>query len=218
MAIGLGLIFNIKLPQNFDSPYKSASIIEFWRRWHMTLSRFLREYLYFPLGGNRKGSYRQYANLMITMTLGGLWHGASWNFVIWGFLHGLALAGNHVWRLFGFRMHWLLGRIITFLFLVFTWVIFRAEDLHQALVMVKGMLNIHNIGIHVSYITPNLPAGRHEIIVLFAIYIFVSLSKNSSQLKQQLTPNWKWALAVSFCLIIGVYGLNRVSQFLYFQF
>ena len=100
MAVGLSRMFGVKLPLNFDSPYKATNIIEFWRRWHMTLSRFLRDYLYIPLGGNRKGQVRRYASIMITMLLGGLWHGAAWNFVLWGGLHGLYLMINHAWRRF----------------------------------------------------------------------------------------------------------------------
>ncbi len=98
MAIGIGLMFGIRLPDNFNSPYKAASIIEFWRRWHITLSTFLRDYLYIPLGGNRKGRLRRYVNLMLTMLLGGLWHGAGWTFIVWGGLHGLYLCINHFWR------------------------------------------------------------------------------------------------------------------------
>ena len=98
MAIGLGLMFDIRLPVNFNSPYKAVNIIDFWRRWHITLSRFLRDYLYIPLGGSRLGAPRRYANLMITMLLGGLWHGAGWTFVIWGGLHGIFLVINHAWH------------------------------------------------------------------------------------------------------------------------
>jgi D-alanyl-lipoteichoic acid acyltransferase DltB (MBOAT superfamily) len=98
MAIGLALLFGIRLPVNFRSPYKATSIIDFWRRWHITLSRFLRDYLYIPIGGNRLGAQRRYINLMLTMALGGLWHGAGWNFLIWGALHGVFLAVNHLWR------------------------------------------------------------------------------------------------------------------------
>ena len=98
MAIGLARMFGVKLPVNFNSPYKAPRIIDFWRRWHMTLSRFLRDYLYIPLGGNRKGPARRYLNLMLTMLLGGLWHGAGWTYVVWGGLHGLYLLVNHAWR------------------------------------------------------------------------------------------------------------------------
>ncbi|MEA2884533.1 MAG: alginate O-acetyltransferase complex protein AlgI, partial [Bradyrhizobium sp.] len=133
MALGLALMFGIRLPVNFRSPYKATSIIEFWRRWHITLSRFLRDYLYIPLGGNRLGESRRYQNLMVTMLLGGLWHGAAWNFVIWGGLHGIYLCINHLWQ------RWRGGAItrspaaklaswaVTFFAVVIAWVFFRAK-------------------------------------------------------------------------------------------
>lgn len=149
MAIGLSRMFNVLLPLNFNSPYKATNIIEFWRRWHMTLSRFLREYLYIALGGNRRGPRRRLANLMIVMLLGGLWHGAAWTFVVWGGLHGCYLMVNHAWR-------WLVGTngrngplargagaVATFVSVVFAWVFFRAPDLPTALVMVRGMLGFN---------------------------------------------------------------------------
>src|SRR5438874_1433008 len=133
MAVGLSLLFGIRLPVNFRSPYRATSIIEFWRRWHITLSRFLRDYLYIPLGGNRLGGQRRYVNLMVTMLLGGLWHGAAWNFFIWGGLHGLYLCINHLWR--GWRGEpknpalpaKALGWVITFFAVVIAWVFFRAR-------------------------------------------------------------------------------------------
>ncbi len=218
MAIGIALMFNILLPQNFDSPYKSASIIEFWRRWHMTLSRFLRDYVYIPLGGNRKGSIRRYLNLFITMAVGGLWHGASWTFVIWGMLHGAMLIVNHLWRALGLRMHWLLGRLLTFFVVMITWIIFRAESFGQALVVLKGLVNVHNVGIHVTGITQALPAGRVEVLALIGLYLFVSVFKNSTEWVNNFQPDWKWAVAVSGLLMAGIIGINRVSEFLYFQF
>jgi D-alanyl-lipoteichoic acid acyltransferase DltB (MBOAT superfamily) len=153
MAIGLSLMFNVRLPMNFNSPYKSTSIIEFWRRWHMTLSRFLRDYLYIPLGGNRKGSSRRYLNLMITMLLGGLWHGAGWTFVVWGGLHGLYLMVNYAWRSLKQRMSWTgIGRwgnlgagILTFLAVVVGWVFFRAENFSTAVDLLRGMLGLNGI-------------------------------------------------------------------------
>ncbi len=155
MAIGLSLLFGVRLPLNFSSPYKAVSIIDFWRRWHMTLSRFLRDYLYFSLGGNRKGVLRRYGNLLITMVLGGLWHGANWTFVVWGFLHGAYLLVNHAWRgLARWRLLWLLGRsrigrflgwALTFFAVVFAWVFFRAENLSQALSIVKGMAGMNGV-------------------------------------------------------------------------
>ncbi|MGD8192330.1 MBOAT family O-acyltransferase [Brevibacillus ginsengisoli] len=217
MAIGIALLFNIRLPQNFNSPYKSDSIIDFWRRWHMTLSRFLRDYLYISLGGNRKGQFRRHLNLLITMILGGLWHGAAWTFVVWGFMHGVALVVNHFWRSLGFKMHWILGRIFTFLFVVVAWVFFRADSFQQALIILKGMVNFRHIGLSAG-ITPALPAGTNEIIVLAILYLFVSTWKNSIEWDREFTPNWKWGIIVPLLLVAGIFGLNRVSEFLYFQF
>ena len=147
MAIGLSLLFNVRLPINFNSPYKSLSIIDFWRSWHMTLSRFLRDYLYIPLGGSQNGKFRRYINLMITMLLGGLWHGAGWTFVIWGGLHGLYLIINHAWRNLKQRMEWPDGGkfsrfgagLLTFLAVVVGWVFFRADNLTVATELLSGM-------------------------------------------------------------------------------
>jgi D-alanyl-lipoteichoic acid acyltransferase DltB (MBOAT superfamily) len=151
MAIGLARLFGIVLPLNFASPYKSANIIDFWRRWHMTLSRFLRDYLYFALGGNRKGQVRRYVNLFLTMLLGGIWHGAGWNFAIWGALHGLYLVINHAWRaLFGgwlgnTRTYRVLAWAVTFLAVVVGWVFFRAVTLDGALELLRGMAGLNGI-------------------------------------------------------------------------
>jgi alginate O-acetyltransferase complex protein AlgI len=150
MALGISRLFGIKLPVNFNSPYKARSITDFWRRWHITLSTFLRDYLYFPLGGNRRGAVRRYVNLLITMLLGGLWHGASWTFVIWGGLHGLFLAINHFWSAiskYG-KLNAMRGNIftrvgswaLTFLAVVFAWVVFRADNVSTALELLKAML------------------------------------------------------------------------------
>ncbi len=146
MAIGLGLMMGIRLPINFLSPYKAASVIDFWRRWHITLSRFLRDYLYIPLGGNRKGKVRRYINLMITMLLGGLWHGASWNFVIWGGLHGLYLMINHAWNAVRERrslphLPRPAGLALTFGGVIMAWAFFRAETLSGALSMLSALVD-----------------------------------------------------------------------------
>ena len=147
MAIGLSRLFGVKLPLNFDSPYKAANIAEFWRRWHMTLSRFLRDYLYIPLGGNRHGGARRYLNLMITMVLGGLWHGAGWNFLIWGALHGVFLGIHGAWGSLAARLRlpvqsaaWrIVATAITFVAVCTAWVFFRAPDLAGALAIVDGL-------------------------------------------------------------------------------
>lgn len=156
MAIGIGIMFGIILPLNFNSPYKSQNIIDFWRRWHMTLSRFLKDYLYIPLGGNRKGSKN--LNLFMTMLLGGLWHGSAWNFVIWGALHGFYLILNNLWRKFRSDIlnHDLekkssvgigLSVLITFFVVTLSWVFFRAETLAGALKMLKGMVALNSIAL-----------------------------------------------------------------------
>jgi D-alanyl-lipoteichoic acid acyltransferase DltB (MBOAT superfamily) len=152
MAIGAARLFGIRLPINFDSPYKAVNIIDFWRRWHVTLSRFLRDYLYIPLGGNRHGVARRHVNLMVTMVLGGLWHGAGWTFVLWGALHGLYLVANHGWRhlrrLAGQDVERstpagrVAGRAVTFLVVMLAWVFFRAADTETALLVLRAMAGL----------------------------------------------------------------------------
>jgi D-alanyl-lipoteichoic acid acyltransferase DltB (MBOAT superfamily) len=154
MALGLSLLFGVRLPLNFNSPYKSASIIDFWRRWHMTLSRFLRDYLYIPLGGGRRGPARRYVNLMATMLLGGLWHGANWTFVAWGALHGFYLLVNHAWRSLRERLGWtctfgrpgaLVAVLLTFTATVVAWVFFRADTMDRALAILHAMTGANGL-------------------------------------------------------------------------
>ena len=155
MAIGLSLLFGIRLPINFHSPYKAVNIIEFWRRWHMTLSRFLRDYLYFPLGGNRRGPAWRYFNLMVTMLLGGLWHGAGWTFIAWGGLHGVFLVVNHAWRALRARLGHDLKRstrrgrvlacVVTFTAIVTGWVVFRADSLETAAAILRAMAGANGL-------------------------------------------------------------------------
>ena len=162
MAIGASRLFGIRLPLNFDSPYKSANIIDFWRRWHMTLSRFLRDYLYIPLGGSKKGPVRRYVNLMLTMLLGGLWHGAGLNFAVWGALHGAYLMINHAWVALAARLRvptgsraWrVFGVALTFVSVCFAWVFFRASDFPKALNIVAAMVGHYGIGLPESFAGP----------------------------------------------------------------
>ncbi len=163
MAIGLSRMFGVILPLNFHSPYKAVNIIEFWHRWHMTLSRFLRDYLYIPLGGNRRGKGRRYLNLMATMLLGGLWHGANWTFVIWGGLHGVYLVINHAWHAVRRRlgqnpeqplsrpMH-ALSVVLTFVAIVATWVVFRAGNLDTSIEILKAMMGMNGIAFPASWL------------------------------------------------------------------
>jgi alginate O-acetyltransferase complex protein AlgI len=162
MAIGLARMIGVQLPLNFHSPYKAANIIEFWRRWHMTLSRFLRDYLYIPLGGNRRGPARRYVNLMATMLIGGLWHGAGWNFVLWGGVHGVYLVVNHLWQgLTGRRraarsgLGRAAGTLLTFICVVVAWVPFRAGGLNATATMLASLAGWHGL----------LPGGAVHAVV-----------------------------------------------------
>jgi len=147
MAVGLAKMFNVNLPINFYSPYKATSIIDFWRHWHITLSSFLRDYLYIPLGGNRRGRWRSHLNVLVTMLIGGLWHGASWNFVIWGGLHGLYLVVNRGWRALGPRMPGGLAWGLTFVAVVASWAFFRAETYAGATSLLTSMAGLNGIAV-----------------------------------------------------------------------
>jgi len=231
MAIGLSLMFNIVLPKNFDSPYKSASIIDFWRRWHMTLSRFLRDYLYFPLGGNRNGKIRRHFNLFITMILGGMWHGAGWGFIIWGGLHGVFLAINHFWRATflsqigeGKPITKVIGIAITFTAVSWSWVPFRANSIKSTLAIWSGMIGLNGFEATVSmtmmkeYALIIVGLG----IVWFMPNLMTLLPKNSSggHLSEQtfFRFNLITAIIVGAILCISVLSINHASEFLYFQF
>lgn len=244
MAIGLSLMFNVRLPLNFDSPYKATNIIDFWRRWHMTLSAFLRDYLYIPLGGSRRGGTRHYINLMATMLLGGLWHGAGWTFVIWGGLHGLYLIINHVWRDLKSRLGWEAGGVfarlgagaLTFHAVVIAWVFFRADSFASAQSIIAGMIGLNGI---------SEPALLKNAILSFATISFglaiALLFPNVRQLMCNYKPTWddlrvnenqkcngvvsKLALSsvsAILCAIILIACLFKImsspSPFLYFQF
>ena len=190
MAIGLARMFGILLPINFNSPYKANNIIDFWRTWHITLSRFLRDYVYIPLGGNRKGIGRRYINLMITMLFGGLWHGAGWTFVIWGGLHGIYLVINHIWRAFKtkfIRLHedspsiinnvsWL----ITFIAVVIAWVFFRAPTLDSAFHLLKAMFGFYGFDLSLG----NSISRRDVFLFLASSMFIVKMLPNSIELME----------------------------------
>lgn len=196
MAIGLSRIFGIKLPLNFHSPYKAASIIEFWQCWHMTLSRFLRDYLYIPLGGSRRGSGRRYVNVMITMLLGGLWHGAAWTFIFWGGLHGAFLVVNHGWRAVKRRFGWDQGppaawrvaaaRLLTFLAVAVGWVFFRADNFDDALAVLAAMAGANGVGLADAGKTPLVePMAFVWLAVMLAV---VWLAPNTQELLADKDP------------------------------
>lgn len=240
MAIGLGLLFGIRLPINFNSPYQAISIVDFWRRWHMTLSAFLRDYLYVGLGGNRHGEGRRYLNLGLTMLLGGLWHGAGWTFVFWGAFHGAGLAACHFWN----RMTVssakpgkkkpagvVLSRAVTLVFVVFGWVLFRADSMSSAGTIIGTMVGVHGLDFTVN--SERLLATASLLAFLVALMAIALLAPNSQQWlgynpERPLQENSVCAAAISafplhgaalgFVFVFVVTQMSAVQSFLYFQF
>lgn len=245
MAIGLGFMFGIVLPLNFNSPYKAKNIIEFWRRWHMTLSRFLCDYIYIPLGGNRKGPARRHVNLLITMILGGLWHGAGWTFLAWGALHGFYLVTNHGWRTLCRRIGWHDGRFgipgkaasgsVTFLAVVVAWVFFRAESFDGALEVLQGMAGGNGVGRTLSPYFGGFNQALLLAILLASVFILPNTLEivRSSRQAQAATsgrlneeqrnwitwkPNKNWAFLISALALLSFAYISKTSEFLYYQF
>jgi len=242
MAIGVSRMMGIELPLNFNSPYKATSVSDFWQRWHISLSRFLRNYLYIPLGGNRCGVFNRYRNLMLTMLLGGLWHGANWTFVIWGGLHGLYLCIQHGWQALRPRQPAspppsaslrLLHRILTLLAVLVAWCFFRAPDVPTAFKVLSGLVGLNGVSWVVAY----------DFLPLFALAggLFLSFGLPNSQeifscrseecdpagpqsacprslLPLRWFPNWQWGVATGFIFVLCVLNLNRVAGFIYVQF
>jgi len=245
MAVGLSRMIGIKLPYNFDSPYKSKSIIEFWRRWHMTLSRFLRDYLYFALGGNRHGKIRRYVNLMTTMLLGGLWHGASWTFVVWGGLHGLYLVANHGWRFARERLNvsvsslrWQLSavcsgfvsRTLTLGCVALAWVLFRADTTQAAHHVIQSAIGQGSAATGAADGMFDSVSGW--LLAGLAVSIFCSNSQEliDGALAQQLArlrtvrrTELAYALLagvalVAIVLLALISASRNVTEFIYFNF
>jgi alginate O-acetyltransferase complex protein AlgI len=213
-------MFNIQLPQNFNSPYKATNIQDFWRRWHMTLSRFLKEYLYVPLGGNRGGETRTVVNLFITFLLGGLWHGAGWTFVAWGALHGAGSVVHRTWRRMGLTMPRALAWPFTFLFVHLAWVYFRATSFEQGLAVTAGMVNLDGMAEFGRFAAIG-PANR--LFTLAAIVPGVMacfLAPNSQELARRFSPQRHWMLLVIGLLLISTLFMNSLipKEFLYFDF
>ncbi len=239
MAIGASLLFNIKLPINFNSPYKATDIQDFWRRWHMTLSRFLRDYIYIPLGGNRKGNFRTLTNLMATFIIGGIWHGAGWTFVFWGFLHGLALVIHRLWSQLGRKLHPIIAWFITFNFVNFAWVFFRANTWNDAIKVLKGMfvIDISNIKLSLDFLDKismwlDVPLHQYlpyldkklivdEVSLLCAlIFIPIVLLVKNSNFYMDKKVSFKMliisSLAFSYAIVSSFFTSTAV--FLYFNF
>ena len=213
MAIGLALVFNIRFPVNFNSPYQATSIIDFWRRWHMTLSQFLRDYLYIPLGGNRGGELLRYRNIMMTMLLGGLWHGAGWTFVFWGGYHGLLIVLNHGIQKFKVAFPKFLSILITFFFVCYGWVFFKATDIGQARAMTRGLFGLQGVRF------TNFPfLRRYDLFAIAFLCLIAWFCPNVEFWVKKIRPSVLWLLLFVLVFLADILFLNRASAFLYFQF
>lgn len=234
MALGSALMMNIRLPVNFNSPYKATSIQDFWGRWHMTLARFLRDYVYIPLGGNRVDAWKVYRNILVVFAVSGIWHGAGWTFVVWGLLHGVAMVIHRAWKRAGLSMPAIMGWFITFMFINATWVVFRAHTFGDALRMLKGMAGLS------GFVLPEALAGRlgflrewgvefglpfleiqgnnKMLALLAALLLTVWLGRNSMQLKERFRPDLLHAAAMGMVAFAALMSLTRAHEFLYFQF
>jgi D-alanyl-lipoteichoic acid acyltransferase DltB (MBOAT superfamily) len=212
MAIGIALLFNIRLPVNFNSPYQSLNIQEFWKRWHMTLNRFLTTYLYIPLGGSKKGNARTYVNIMIVFLISGLWHGAGWTFIFWGFLHGLASVVCRLWRKTGITLAKPIAWAVTFLFVVFAWVFFRADNFTDAVNIVHAMVSVRELSFALIW------QHKYTLFGLFLLLLIVLFAKNSVSFLDTHNATWRRAFFVASLAVASVLHLNQVSEFLYFNF
>lgn len=213
MAIGIALLFNIQLPQNFNAPYRALSIRDFWRRWHITLSHFLRDYIYIPLGGNRKGFWISIRNVVITFLIGGFWHGAGWMFILWGLLHGAGQAVEKMWGRWGFTLPKWFSWLITFVFVNITWVFFRSEHMSQAFRVLKGMSGLNGIALQ--------SIGSLKWAILLILILMTTILWNPSHRllnKRNLQYSWKTAFVMAFIIMFSLLFFNRITTFLYFNF
>ena len=238
MAIGLGKMLGFDFPTNFDSPYQATSVIDFWRRWHITLGSWIRNYIYIPLGGNRKGGKRKMLNLFVAMTLCGFWHGAGFRYIAWGMMHGGFLVVNHWWRKFS-RAHTLslpriFSALLTFGCVTAGWAVFRASSLRDGLRLIKRMLNFHKFALPAGGKIENLLSFLHYFEVQFvkvpnypfAFLLLISVLAfcfPSAQkiVAERFRPSWKWLFVTLAALFYSLYtmaGGANLSEFLYFQF
>jgi len=224
IAIGLALILGFRLPINFNSPYKASSLQDFWKRWHISLSRWLKDYLYIPLGGNRKGRIRSYINLIITMLLGGLWHGAALRFVIWGGLHGIGLVINRIWnRIFGDRLKsgWFgkaIAVFITFQFVSFCWIFFRAKNMGDVNIMLNQIFGNFSPGLYGTIV----PAYGKVFLVMAIGYFIHFLPEKFKEKTRLIVINAslysKVAMLVVVIWIVIQFRFADLQPFLYFKF
>ena len=234
MAIGIALLFNIVLPFNFNSPYKAKNIQEFWNKWHITLSRFLKDYIYIPLGGNRKGEIKTFRNVMATFILGGFWHGAEWTFLFWGFLHGLALIINRVLTKIGIKFNKYVSWFITFNFLNLTWIFFRAKDWNDAIRILRGMIGLEGIklpyflsknfsslndfGVESFDLLSNINGDYYTISWILLGFIIVLIFENSNKMLLSFKLTLNSSIFIFILYSVSFLNLNEFSEFLYFNF
>ena len=211
MAIGLALMFNLIMPVNFNSPYQARSIIDFWRRWHMTLGVWVKNYLYIPMGGNRHGEIKKMRNLLVSMLIIGLWHGAGWTFVLWGGAHGFLLMINHAWHKTGITFPKALNWAITFICVVICWVFFRANSINEAVAMLGSMVDFHTI----TYVNSNDIKHLAEII---AGVLILTVLPNPLVLVKKFSANNKWLITTAAMFMWAIWHLANYSEFLYFRF
>ena len=229
MASGIGFMFNIKLPQNFNSPYKATNIVEFWRRWHMTLTRFLTKYVYIPIGGNRRGEYRTYINIFIVFLLSGFWHGAGYTFILWGFLHGVANVLCRATEKQRKKLPAWIEWICTFVFINFTWVLFRSNSISQAEQLISRLFSggfSMNAELTETLLMPaiiNIPAHLIPLIWFIIIctvvtFMITLFAKNTDEIINARLLNAKNLIWTASLFLISVLSLSGVSTFLYFNF
>lgn len=220
MAIGIGLFFNIKLPLNFNAPYKASNFQDFWRRWHITLNRFLTQYVYIPLGGSRKGERRTLLNILIVFLISGIWHGAGWTFIIWGSLHGIASLINRLWKSHCRPIPNIISIPLTFFFVNIFWVFFRAESVERAWFIIYSMFNNLDLSLTQDYrnqllsILPN----KVNIIILFASFILGVLGPTSYKFMQSEGKTRIKQIVSIIVFIVSLFFISRVVTFLYFNF
>ncbi|MCB2186649.1 MAG: MBOAT family protein [Deltaproteobacteria bacterium] len=226
IALGSALLFNICLPLNFNSPYLAVNIQDFWRRWHMTLSRFLRDYVYIPLGGNRKGSFRILTNLFITFLIGGIWHGAGWTFVIWGALHGAAMVLHRLAGRLGLRLPSWAGWFLTFMFVNLAWVFFRASSISEAVAVISAMTNLSRaFSPEVQSLLATGPwLDLSSLLWLIPLLLYMGFDifgKNSQEVVLTLRPkvfSTCAGMALMFTAAMMLMLQSHYSEFLYFEF
>lgn len=220
MAIGIGRMFNINLPLNFNAPYRSKSFGEFWKRWHITLNRFFTQYFYIPLGGSRKGTKRTLVNIFIIFLISGIWHGAGWTFIIWGILHGIGVAIHRIWSKRGIKIPGFISMFTTFLMVNILWVLFRADNLQRAWLIIRSMFDNHELYLSKAF-TSSLPSLLPNTVNMIIFFIALLLAFLGPTAYQMMTEYKNYAVKAGItvvCLVAGILFSARVVSFLYFNF